>query len=221
LTYTIEYIGISWVVAPFFQTHDWIANSDGDGGDSHEKRKCCRRCRDGKCVKKPPLDPQNPVEVSTRYIPFSLYNDVFMMLNEGYMLNREINESLDYFPANIQIFIQSIIFRGLLNFFLFLNALLQVQFVLQNEHSYVGFLLTINSLLVCTLNLQAYLWAMVFCVVGTPYWLYITLMKCGGCIDREDGTNDNENRKPDGTKKIKKGSFMYACLLFVWKRVNF
>lgn len=220
MTYTIEYVLLSWIVAPFFQTHDWIANSPSEGV-YQEKKRCFRRCRDGKCVKKPPLDLQKPQELSTRYIPFSLYNDAFMMMNKGYMLNPEINESLDYFPANTQIFIQSIIFRGLLNFFLFLNALMQIQFVVKNEHSSLGILLTANSLLICTLNLQAYLWAVVFCVVGTPYWFYTIVMKFGGCMNRDDKQDDENDRKQDGTKKIKKGSYIYACLLFVWKRVNF
>jgi hypothetical protein len=241
VTYTIEYIVICWIVAPFIQTHDWVANAtaDGDsGGDDDDdeggggggsdgrqlskRKRCCWRCRDGRFVQKPPLDPHDPKEVSTRYLPFSLYNDVFMLRHEGFMLNHEVNEALDYFPANAQVFIQSVIFRGLLNLFLFLNALYQVRFVLQNDTSALGVVLTINSLLVCTLNMQAYLWAMVFCVLGTPYWLYLTLMKCGGCLDRDDPDRQGGGgRHADGTRKIMRGSYMYKCLIFVWKRVNF
>lgn len=222
LTHTVEYIVMSWVVAPFIQTHEWIASDipvdSGSGNEVIKRRKKC--CRDGTWAKKPPVDLIAPREVNTRYIPFSLYNDLFMMMNEGFMLNHDINESLDYFPSNAQIFIQSVIFRGILNFFLFLNALLQLQFALQQDQSLLGILLTINSLLICTLNLQAYLWAVVFVVVGTPYWVYMTLTRLVTPSDSAEGSRD-DCRDENGKKKIMKGSYMYACLLFMWKRVNY
>ena len=225
VTHTIEYVICSWVVAPFMQTHELIVTpleADDDNSGNRRRRRRCRRCRDGKIVKKPPPDVRDPQEINTRYIPFSLYNDVFMMMNEGYMLNRDINESLDYFPCNVQLVIQSVIYRGILNFFLFLNALYQVRYVFQEDNpSYIGIILTVNSLLICTLNLQAYVWATVFCVLIFPYWIY-TLLKNLLCFSEDDDRNTCSNdRNADGSRKIKKGTYVYACLLFIWKRINF
>jgi hypothetical protein len=229
ITYTIEYIGMSWIVAPFNQTYDWVPttpkNSEMDPEQNHpnnlksmeRKKRCC--CRNGQYVRKPPAQ-LSMTEPSTRYIPFSIYNDVFMMLNVGFKLNPDLNENIGHFPAHAHIFIQSVIYRGLLNFFLFLNALFQCRLVLRNEHeSYWGMALTINSLLVCTLNLQAYLWAAIFCVLWAPYLVYIVLEKIFMTIFCFSATSADKKEK--GTKKVKKGTYLYNCLVFVWKRVNF
>ena len=145
-----------------------------------------------------------------------------MMTNKGFKLNPDINEDLDYFHVNTAIFTQSVIYRGLLNFFLFLNALYQLRMLIHNGHNSLwGIALAVNSVLVCTLNLQAYVWAVVFCVLMLPYLIYLLLDKvfmclCPTCIELRPA-----ERKADGTRKIKKGTYLYSCLVFVWKRVNF
>lgn len=222
---TIEYVVMSWFIVPFSQTHSWVADATPASG---QRRRCCWRLRDGSYVRKPPECLEHPREPNTRYMPFSLYNDVFMALHEGYMLNPELNEAHDHFSAPTQLFIQSVIYRGLLNFFLFLNALFQVRLVLRNEHDSLWALaLTVNSLLVCTLNLQAYLWAVVFCVVLTPYLLYSLLERLFSCLLlappalEERRGEDAPSKHIHGSRRAMKGSYLYGCLVFVWKRVNF
>ena len=38
LTYVVEYVLLSWILAPYFQTHDWIANTPPAGDTSNEGR---------------------------------------------------------------------------------------------------------------------------------------------------------------------------------------
>ena len=228
VTHTIEYIAMSWFITPYYQTHKWVKydssmregdveeGRNGNNNSSSRSKGICRKWREGRMVYNSPDDNEHPKELNTRYYPFSLYNDLFMAMNKGYMLNHDINESLDYFPSDTGLFIKSVLFRGLLNFFLFLNVLYQLRFVARNEQSTWGLIFTANSLLFATFNLRAYFWCLVFFVFFIPYMFYLFFIRCG--IHLRQGSI---KKHPDGRRKIVKGSYMYNVLLFVWKRVNY
>ena len=147
-------------------------------------------------------------EEECRYVPFSLYNEIYMIRHPGKMLNRVLSPNIDRFGrSRLFMFIFSGSTKGTYHSYSFLLAF--IEFYLEQKYNTVRsytFYFALISLLLSGIRLKVYLYSVIYGLLLFPITLayYISLI----WFDCFDLTNP------------KKGSWMFSILLDYWDKLT-
>lgn len=186
---------VSWVAVPIWQT---LSIHAPDGSDvSCEKKgciycNCCGICCSMLACRSKFVTRQDD---GCRYIPFSLYNLIFMIRNPGKQLNNKLSDTLPCFGfGRIYMLLISMNTRGTLNLYIFINALNKVFYnVASQGQANVSTISAIFSLVFAFTDLKVYAFTTVFGLLLLPFTASVGMMfcclDCCGVVDRLSAKN--------------------------------
>ena len=170
---------------------------------------CCCACCEFCCCQVLVL-PKHESPHITRYIPCSLYNDVFCVLNPGYQLNPKLPDEMPRFGvARAMFFVLATNAKGNFHLYAFLFAFCQLYGRWNNlnaESDGLSVGLSFLSVLFAGIRLRVFLQSMAIGVLLMPMNLgwYLALVWFDLC----------------GVISPKKNSYFYKVLRFFWRRMS-
>lgn len=148
------------------------------------------------------------------YIPFSLYNLLFMFRHPGKQLNNTLPETLPYFGfGRMYLFMLSINTKGILNLYMFINACDKVFYTAAmgsgSTASNASTAMAVVSMVTALANLKVYAISLVFGLVLLPFTFLISVVfycpdKCG-FVEK---------------LRAKNGTTQFKTLMKFWSYVN-
>eukprot|EP01038_Epipyxis_sp_PR26KG_P004165 gene4165-5929_t len=186
LVFLIYFIIISWIIVPIWQNYSIVIIIDKDGNRKHANCSkggciccnccciCCSLCF-GRMICIPRVDTSRP-----RYIPNSIYNFIFMALNPHKRLNPKPPSTMQRWEfSTVYLLILTENSKGILNFYIFLNAILKLMIVQRKEGLFsisTGFAL--YSLFCGLLDLRVYVLSVLFGMLLLPYTVLFVPLCC-------------------------------------------
>eukprot|EP01038_Epipyxis_sp_PR26KG_P006889 gene6889-9439_t len=221
--YTFYYIIASWIAAPIWQRYSivtvssYIANKNDSSGASLKHTECgkcgcmlgycCIACC-GLCCCQLMCIPRVDIVRRPKFMPFSIYNNLFMVLNPGKELNPKLPIDMEQFDyGTVLMFLHVVGLKGALNFFVFVNFMNQILSTTfgDNVCSDLSLIFSIISLFLKLLNLKIYFITLLFGTLIVPFTVVIQwLIYCPDCCCLQN------------TVTPKRGTTFYALLETYW-----
>ncbi len=142
-----------------------------------------------------------------RYMPFSLYNLLYMFLNPGQKINEQLPADIEALGfGRVYLFLLSCNTKGTLNLYIFINAVAKLYAAGGNGTS--AAFATI-SLLLALCDLKVYAVSLVFGIVLFPFTImYLSVFCCPDCCRVLDAL------------RVKKDTFEFRVMMHYWKYVD-
>lgn len=205
LAYSIMYLLATWVIIPMWQIYTLKRE---DGSDVICFRNGCIYCMVAAnmwayCWGRYILQERN----FSLFIPFSIYNFIFMIRNPGKELNPKLPEELASFGAGrMYLFLMSASVKGTLDLILFINAFLNFIEAFSSARVTPSLVFAVMALLSSALNLRVYVTNLLFGVFLLPVLLLMGAMCfCADCFG--------------DTWNPKRGTYMFFFFSLYWRWV--
>lgn len=145
---------------------------------------------------------------STRFMPLSVYNSIYMMRNPGKMLNPHLPEDMPKFSFSRSfLLVASTSVLGQLNMYIFTHAVGQLQsryYHTENAENIISLIFAVGAALLAACSLKITLINFACSIVLIPFYIgmYCSLVCCDIC----------------GTMNPRNGSYLYRLFCYLWSQ---